>query len=298
MTQFASLDRRTLLKNIAVSAAAGWVAGKMAGGPARSDGTERAESAYQRVMRTGVLRAGYFIEPPLTMKDPNTGKLSGIVVDLTEALARDLNLKLEWVEEVNASTMIEGLNTGRYDALCASIWNIASRARHMEHSTPYLYTPIGAYVRAGEHRFDAGWEKANDPSVTIAGIDGDGAFLLASKAFPKGKITLLPQFSSHAELLLNVEAGKADITFAILPIFHGYEAHNPGRLRNVAAARPFNVMGNSFAFKKGELGMKSMMDMAIMTYLNSGELDRIIDRYEEHRGDFYRVQRPYRAANA
>ena len=37
------------------------------------------ETAYERVTRTGVLRCGYATWPPNVMKDPNTGKVSGII---------------------------------------------------------------------------------------------------------------------------------------------------------------------------------------------------------------------------
>lgn len=57
--------------------------------------------------------------------------------------------------------------------------------------------------------------------------------------------------------------------------------------------KPFNVMGNSFTFKKGEVEMKTMFDNAIMTYVNNGKLDKIIDKYEEFPGSLYHVAKPY-----
>ncbi len=40
------------------------------------------ESAYERVMRTGTIRCGYFLFPPLAVKNPNTNMLSGITADI------------------------------------------------------------------------------------------------------------------------------------------------------------------------------------------------------------------------
>jgi len=249
------------------------------------------ESAYARVMRTRTLRCGYFIEAPITQKNLQTGALEGLVVDLTESLAKDLGLKVEWAEEINASTMIEGLNTNRYDALCASIWNITSRAGLMEHSIPYLYTPVGAYVRADDSRFDKGLSAVNEPGMIVAGVDGSGETLLAAKAFPKAKQVTLPQFSSFPDLFLNVQSKKADMTFTNLPIFQDYQAKNPGKLK---MAGLLTVMGNSFAFRQGETGLKNMFDTALMTYVDSGELDTIIDKWEKSPHSFYRPEKPYR----
>jgi len=252
------------------------------------------ETAFERVMRTKTLRCGYFIEGPLTMKDPKTGKLHGIVVDLTESLAKDWGLKVDWAEEINASTMIEGLNTSRYDALCASIWQITSRTNLIDHSKPYVYTPIGAYVRKDDNRFSEDLSEVNNPNTTIVGIDGDGAFILAKKRFPKAKIKLLPQFSSHAEMLLNIDQGKGDIAFSILPMFTGYDEANPGKLKNITIEKPFYAMGNSFAFKKGEYDLKAMFDTAIDTYIQSGELKDIVNKWEKNRDLIYLPNQPYK----
>ncbi len=251
------------------------------------------ESVFDRVMRTKTLRCGYFLEAPLTIKDSNSDELSGIVVDLTEKLAKDWGVEVEWAEEINASTMIEGLNTNRYDMLCASIWQITSRTAHIDHSIPYIYTPIGAYTRIDDNRFDGDLAKVNDKKNKIVGIDGDGAFILAKKRFPNAEITLLPQFSNHSEMLMNVADGKADIAFSILPIFEGYNKNNPNRLKNITKDEPFYAMGNSFAFKRGEFALKSMVDTSIDTYIQSGELDDIINKWDE-KNQLYKVGKPYK----
>ena len=62
------------------------------------------ESVYDRVMRTGVIECGYFVEPPFTIRNEATGEFSGIAVDLIELIARDLNLKVEWKEQISFAT--------------------------------------------------------------------------------------------------------------------------------------------------------------------------------------------------
>src|SRR5438270_6559114 len=72
-------------------------------------------SLYDHVVSSGKLRCGYVIYNPGCIKDPNTGKLSGIGVEAMEIVAKKLGLRLEWTEEVGWGTMIEGLQSGRYD---------------------------------------------------------------------------------------------------------------------------------------------------------------------------------------
>src|SRR2546430_1529683 len=57
-------------------------------------------SAYDRVIKSGTIRAAYLDYPPAFRKDAKTGKASGIFVDTLEQVASNLGLKVEWTEEV------------------------------------------------------------------------------------------------------------------------------------------------------------------------------------------------------
>ena len=135
-----------------VLAACGWAT---VVGPTRvnaADGTNERKSAYERINSSGKLRVGYIVVPPAVIKNPNTGQLSGIFVDTLQQAAKGLGLTIDWVEEVGWGTMIEGLDTNRYDLVCAQIWPNASRARKADFSKPLYYVGIGVYVRKGEKR--------------------------------------------------------------------------------------------------------------------------------------------------
>lgn len=83
---------------------------------------ETKESAYDRVIRTGTIRCGYAISPPVMVQDPNTKKLSGLDYDLWQEIGKDLGLKIEFVEEAGWGNFIEGLRSNRYDAFCTELW--------------------------------------------------------------------------------------------------------------------------------------------------------------------------------
>jgi ABC-type amino acid transport substrate-binding protein len=126
-------------------------------------------------MRTGVIRCAYFVVPPEFNKDPNTGKLSGIGYEVTESVAKLLGLRVDWVEEVGFGEMVAGFDAGRYDAVCSSVFNRAPLARQADFTTLFMYTPVGIFVRADDHRFDKNVAAINDQSVTVASLDGDTA---------------------------------------------------------------------------------------------------------------------------
>ncbi|MGD0253572.1 MAG: transporter substrate-binding domain-containing protein [Verrucomicrobiota bacterium] len=73
-------------------------------------------SLYDRVMKSGKIRAAYTIYPPGCFKDDN-GKLKGVFVETLEEAAKNLGLTVEWTEEVGRGTQIEGLENNRFDMI-------------------------------------------------------------------------------------------------------------------------------------------------------------------------------------
>jgi len=230
------------------------------------------------------------------MKDPNTQKITGICVETLEAAAKNLGLKVQWSEEVGWGTMIEGLQTNRYDLVCSGIWPSSTRARLVDFSTPLFYSGIGAYGRPNDTRFAGNLAAVNAPSVKIATIDGEISDIISRTDFPSAQKISLPQLSDVSQLLLNVATGKADVTFVETYTAYQFLKSNPGTIKNVVAEKPIRVFGNTVMFRRGQSEFKAMLNTAFEELLNSGYVDRLIDRYEPRPGTFYRVNYPYRLA--
>ena len=75
---------------------------------------QKVQTAYERVVETGIIRVGYVPYPPGLIKDPNTKKITGIFAEVLEEAAHNLDLKVEWTEQVGWGTMVEGLKANRY----------------------------------------------------------------------------------------------------------------------------------------------------------------------------------------
>jgi polar amino acid transport system substrate-binding protein len=86
--------------------------------------------------------------PPMEFRDPASNALRGFDVDLGEALARRLGVRLEWQETAFAQ-MIPALATGRVDAILSGMSDIASRhdaARFVD----YLHSGPQFFVQASQ----------------------------------------------------------------------------------------------------------------------------------------------------
>jgi len=250
------------------------------------------DSLYDKVMKRGTIRCGYGIYNPGCLKDPNTGKLSGIGVETLELAAKNLGLKVEWTEEVGWGTMIEGLETNRYDIIVTPVWATSDRARVVDFSKPLFFSPVFAYVKAGNKAFSANNLKAfNSPKYSIASIDGATAEIIAQEDFPDLKRVSLPQLSDFSQLLLTVSSGKADITFTEPADAAAFMKANPGSIERLGA--PVRVFPNCWIFKRGQLEFRNMINTALDQLINSGAVDRIIAKYEPSPNLLYRVAAPY-----
>jgi ABC-type amino acid transport substrate-binding protein len=240
---------------------------------------QQKESAYDRVMRTHTMRCGYFIEPPFTIRDENTGHMRGIAVDLAEAIAKELDIKIVWSEQISFGTFPQDLQSGRYDAVCGSVFTLP-RAGVIDYMTPYAFVPVYGYTKPANQTFDKPFAAIDWSKVTIAGLDGEGATMAARKMLPQAKFTILPQLSNISEMLMLTGTGKADIAFVLPSVFADFDKTNPGVLRRANLDRPLYVYAVAFGIPRGQMEFKSMLDNTMTQLTASGELAAIHKKYD------------------
>lgn len=238
------------------------------------------------------IMAGYVVDPPAMIKDPNTGELSGIFHDALETTGENLGLKINWVEEVGWGTMIEGLAAGRYDIIVTDLWPNAARAKSIDFTIPLYYSTIGVYTRSEEKRF-TDLTSINNKAITIAIIDGEMSSFIAQSSFPNANVISLPQDTPVSQLLLHITTNKADVTFAQPAIAEEFLTNNPGSVKNIAKDDPIRSFGNTMGVPKNHGGFTSMMNTALEELLNNGKIDELISQYEKYPSSFYPVAKPY-----
>ena len=84
--------------------------------------------------------------PPLEFRDPATNALTGFDVELGNALAQKLGVKIEW-QETAFEQMIPALATGRVDAIMSGMSDLASR---------HAAASFVDYLRSGPQFFTQG----------------------------------------------------------------------------------------------------------------------------------------------
>ena len=251
------------------------------------------ETAFERVMRTGVLRCGYNVWPPALSVDPNTGEVTGILKEITEKAAAGVNLKVEWVTQVGWATFAEDLKNDRYDAMCAGAWQIKEIAPTIAFTKPVFFNPLYAYVRIDESNIKADYSNLNDPKFKIVFADGSMSQTIAEEDFPKAKLISYGDLTHPSELVENVALGKADIYFVESNVGEDYIKNNPNKVRRLTN-EPYRTFASPLlAFKMGEHNLVQMFDTVITEMQLHGTVDKIIEKYDPERVNFIPVAPAY-----
>ena len=252
------------------------------------------ESAFDRVMRTGTLRCGYYVFPPVTYRDPNTKELSGFAVDMMNEVGKRAGLKIEWTEETNFSNWIPGLQTGRFDAACTPNWPSMGQGRAASFSVPMFFAGIYPMVRADDPRFKAdNLARLNSPDITFSAQEGEGPVALIKAYFPKAKLNLLPNDTSNTNFVMDLNAKKAD---AIVTDRNGYvefNRNNPVKLKLMGMKTPLKFQSFNLAVERHDMILKDFLDNAILDLQHDGTMDRLLRKWEAEPGQiFLRVANP------
>jgi ABC-type amino acid transport substrate-binding protein len=200
------VSRRTLISGAAAAVGGAAIA---ACSPSSSSGTVQAsastgQSLLQTIQSRGTLNVTTSaLYPPEFYKD-STGKIVGYDIDVINLVAKDLNVKVNWLDVPDNAANIANVLSGKADLVSAGLVNTPKRSLVMNFTKGYVpYTQILMVTVSGGINSVA---DLNKPGKTITALTASTAFFRAQLLFPKATVTPLAQ----DEALLSVATGKAD----------------------------------------------------------------------------------------
>jgi polar amino acid transport system substrate-binding protein len=175
----------------------------------------------QALVPTGKLRVAFLSGVLYATKDPATGELKGVAVDLGKELARRVGVPFEPVLYPNPAAIIPGAKSGEWDIALMGI--NAERAAAMDFSAPYMEVEQGYLVRAGVPIATA--SDVDKAGIRIAVIEKTGADLYLSSAVKNATLVRTKTVGEFDALL---ESGKADVIAATKTFLLDAAARHPG----------------------------------------------------------------------
>src|SRR4030042_3891155 len=131
------------------------------------------ESAIEQILKRGTMRVGMSTFVPWAMKD-KTGKLIGFEIDVATRLAKDMEVKVEFIPTKWAG-IIPALITGKFDVIIGGMGILPQRNLKVNFSVPYEYSGMSLVANKQRAEGFKSLEAFNRPEIVIAARLGSTA---------------------------------------------------------------------------------------------------------------------------
>lgn len=188
----------------------------------RQIGAMSPASVVSDVAPTGILRVGInYGNPVLATRDPRTGELRGVAVELARELGKQFDVPLKLVGFESAGQMVEGLNAGAWDVAFLAFDPV--RASEITFTAPYIEIE-GTYLVTGA-----------SPLQTIADVDRSGVRIgvSANSAYDlfltrRLRLAELVRAADPSAALELLATGKVDAVAGVRQSLMAYAEKLPG----------------------------------------------------------------------
>ncbi len=223
------------------------------------------------IRQSGTLRVAAFDgNPPFGFVDPQTRRLVGLDVDVAQALADRLGVKLELVP-TNPANRVPLLVSGKVDLVLANFTITEERARQVDFSIPYFASGTQFIAPVGT------LQSAAQLSGLRIGVDkGTVNEIVLREQYPQATLVAYDDtpFAFAALRNGNVQAISQDG-----PKLVGLLANVPDRERYEIP--PFTISDDliGVGIPKGETALKAFVDESLRALEADGQAQRIYDTW-------------------
>jgi ABC-type amino acid transport substrate-binding protein len=204
--------------------------------------------------------------PPFEMVNEQTKELEGFDIDLMNAIAKEANLKIKWVN-IGFDPLLAGMATGQYDAAISVITITEDRKKSMLFSDPYYNA--GQLIAVGINNNTI--SKPDDLKGKKVGAQVGTTGAIEVEKIDK---SALKTYDDIGQAFMDLMNGQIDAVVADSPLVYGYVAKNASKIK--AVGQPFTQEYYGIAVKKGgeallakiNAGLKAVKDKGILQQLD------------------------------
>ena len=182
----------------------------------------------------------------VTYRSPRTQQLGGIDIDLSQELAKDLGVKLSYVDS-SFPKLIDDLVGDRCDIAMFAIGVLPARQAAPKFAQPYLQSDIYG-VTTRSNRAIKSWSDIDKPGVQVAVQAGTFMEPVMAAGLKQAKMVVVrPPQTREQEL----EAGRVDVFMTDYP-YSRRLLDNADWARLIVPSSPYHVLPYAYAVKPGD----------------------------------------------
>ena len=221
------------------------------------------------VIQRGVLKVcmwpDYF---GISYHNPKTGWFQGVDIDMSQALAKDLGVKVEYVE-TDFSRVISDIESGQCHIAMMGVGITPARAERVSFSQPYLKSDVYA-VTTKVNRSIQQWKDLDQPGRVIAVQKGTFMEPLMLSLIKKGTVFVT---SKPSEREREVESGRADAFITDYP-YSQRMLMNTDWARIISPEQPIQMTSYAYAVPKGDETWLNRVNQFVRDIKKDGRLER------------------------
>lgn len=242
--------------------------------PARAAQAAADSPVLERARQTGELRVCIWPEyHGITLRHPHTHELSGIDIELSAELARDLGLRARYVDS-SFATLEDDVEAERCDVAMFAIGTLPQRMERLRFTRPYMKSGILA-VATRSSRVVRGWQDIDRPGVLVAVQAGTFMETVVGAALREATlVSVRPPMTREREL----EAGRVDVFMTDLP-YGRRLASRVGWARLIAPPAPFHELPYAYAVRPGDEAWLGTVDGFVARIQRDGRLQAAARRH-------------------
>lgn len=217
--------------------------------------------------KAGTLTVGMNLQFKPEMYLDDNGKPAGYDVDLLNALADSMGVKLDIVN-LDFDGLIPGLQSKKFDMVSVGLTATDERKKVVDFSREYVpYLSVLAVPQNDNGPFTI--DNYNAAGKIITALQGSSGEQLAKDTFPKAKVK---GFGQQNSALLEVATGRAQGAVLEDYILAQFLASNKDQLKVADLPEPLAIGYGSWAVQKGNSKLTDTLNKFICSAQNDGTL--------------------------
>lgn len=172
-----------------------------------------ASDREQQIKETGTLRVciwpDYF---SISYKNKKTSQLEGIDIDLSQELAKDLGVEVEYVT-THFGIFMTDIQQDKCDIAMFGVGITDARAQYIDYSEPYLSSGMYGVASKANPVLDS-WEAMDQPGVIVCVQKGTYMEGVMRKSLQHAELMTVIK---HSQREIEVRSGRADVFIADYP---------------------------------------------------------------------------------
>lgn len=221
----------------------------------------------QRVQERGAVRVCIWPDYyGVTYRHPRTQQLGGIDIELSAEFARELKVRIDYVES-SFATLIDDVTQDRCDVAMFAVGILPQRVEKLAFTQPYMRSDIYA-ITTKSNTVVRQWSDIDKPGVMVA-VQA-GTFMepvMAQRLKHATLVSVRPPATRERELV----AGRVDVFMTDYP-YSRRMLDNADWARLIEPPQPFHVLPYGYAVKQGDAAWLAVVDGFVSRIKRDGRL--------------------------